>query len=119
MMEEFLVVPVSGDPYVLQLEDHDDLLDQAHQIIGCRGVEFVYCGSYIMLVDEVGAICDPPKPVNDVASTLYPGSDFGDMIHGVAIIGKQGFYDGEPDIVGLAPSDQIMLQAFWHAIGVL
>lgn len=79
----------------------------------------MHCGSFIMLVDEIGAICNPPKPVNDVASALYPGSDFGDMIHGVAIIGKQGFYDGELDIVGLAPSDPIMLQAFWHAIGVL
>lgn len=29
-MEEFLVVPVSGDPYVLPLLDHDDLLDQAY-----------------------------------------------------------------------------------------
>ena len=119
MMEEFLVVPVSGSPYVLQLEDDDDLLDQAYQIIGCRGVEFVRCGNYIMLVDEVGAICNPPKPINDVASTLYPGSDFGDMIHGVAIIGKQGFYAGEPDIVGLDPKDMHMLLAFWHAIGVL
>lgn len=118
-MEEFLVVPVSGNPYVLQLEDHDHLLDQAYEIIGCRGVEFVRCGNYIMLIDEVGAVCNPPKPVNDVASTLYPGSDFGDMIHGVVIIGKRGFYAGEPDIVDLAPSDQIMLQAFWHAIGVL
>lgn len=118
-MEEFLVVPVFGNPYVLQLEDHDDLLDQAYEIIGCRGVDFVYCGLYIMLVDDEGAICNPPKPVNDVASTLYPGSDFGDMIHGTAIIGKRGFYDGEPDIVGLAPADQNMLLAFWHAIGVL
>ena len=117
MMEEFLVVPVSGNPYVLQLEDHDDLLDQAYEIIGCRGVEFVHCGLYIMLVDDVGAICN--EPVNDVASTLYPGSDFGDMIHGVAIIGKQGFYAGEPDIVGLGSKDMNMLLAFWHAIGVL
>lgn len=117
-MEEFLVVPVSGNPYVLQLEDHDDLLDQAHQIIGCRGVEFVHCGSFIMLVDDVGAL-DPPKPVNVFATSLYPGFDFGDMIHGVAIIGKQGFYAGEPDIVGLGPKDMNMLLAFWHAIGVL
>ena len=117
-MEEFLVVPVSGNPYVLQLEDHDDLLDQAYEIIGCRGVEFVHCGLHIMLVDDVGAL-DPPKPINDVASALYPGSDFGDMIHGVAIIGKQGFYAGEPDIVGLGPKDMNMLLAFWHAIGVL
>lgn len=118
MMEEFLVVPVSGNPYVLQLEDHDDLLDRVYEIIGCRGVEFVHCGLYIMLVDDVGAL-DPPKPINDVASTLYSGSDFGDMIHGAAIIGKQGFYAGEPDIVGLHPKDMNMLLAFWHAIGVL
>lgn len=118
-MEEFLVVPVSGNPYVLQLENHDDLLDQAHQIIGCRGVEFVHCGPLYILVDDVGAICNPPKPVNDVASTLYPGSDYGDMIRGVAIIGKQGFYAGEPDVVGLDPKDMNMLLAFWHAIGVL
>lgn len=118
-MEEFLVVPVSGNPYVLQLENHDDLLDQAYDAIGCRGVEFVRCGNYIMLVDETGAVWGQVKPVNDVASTLYPGSDFGDMIHGVAIIGKQGFYAGEPDIVGLDPKDMHMLLAFWHAIGVL
>lgn len=117
-MEGFLVVPVSGDPYVLQLEDHDDLLDQAHLIIGCSGVEFVHCGPFIILVDDVGAL-DPPKPVNDVASILYPGSDYGDMIHGVAIIGKQGFYAGEPDVVGLGPKAMNMLLVFWHAIGVL
>lgn len=119
MMEEFLVVPVSGNPYVLQLEDHDDLLDQAHQIIGCRGVEFVRCGSYIMLIDEVGPVYHPPLPVNGVASTLYPGSDFGDMIHGTAIIGKQGYYAGEPDIVGLAPADLNGLLTSWFQIGVL
>ena len=117
-MEEFLVVPVSGSPYVLQLEDHDDLLDQAHQIIGCWGVEFVHCGRYIMLVDDVGAL-DPSKPFNYVASTLYPGSEFGDMIYGVAVIGKQGFYGGEPDIVGLAPADLNSMLTSWFQTGVL
>lgn len=118
-MEEFLVFPVSGDPYVLQLENHDDLLDQSYQIIGCRGVEFVHCGPFIMLVDEVGAICNPPKPLNNVASALYPGSDYGYMIHGVAILGKQGFYAGEPDVVGLSPSVLSQLQVFCDLIGVL
>ena len=116
-MEEFLVVPVSGNPYVLQLEDHDDLLDQAHQIIDCRGVEFVHCGSFIMLVDDVGAL-DPSKPVNFLATVLYPGFESGDMIYGVAIIGKRGFYAGEPDIVGLAPADLNCLLTSWSQTGV-
>ena len=121
MMEKFLFIPVDGPMQVVEADASNrvSFFCQVEEMLECDWLEFVHCGEYFLIVDEVGKICEPPKVVNKRASCLYPGSDFGDMIHGVAIIGKQGFYAGEPDIVGLGPKDMNMLLAFWHAIGVL
>lgn len=118
MMEEFLVVPVSGEMKVLQLDGDDPgFFATLREMIGADGVEIVHCGEYLMLVDDCGAILDPPKPINKLASTLYPGSDYGDYIHGDALIGALGFRNGEPDIVGLYPRQLTLLQGWFSAVG--
>lgn len=52
-------------------------------------------GPYRMIVDEEGLLKD--YEVNPMASYLYNGN----YIVGNAVIMKEGYVDGEPDIVGL------------------
>lgn len=59
-----------------------------------------------LLIDDNGKIIDPPKPMNTMASLLYPGYLYGDCIVGHAILAGVGLRDGEPDIV--PPSDSLL-----------
>lgn len=68
-------------------------------------VQTIIPGLYL-LIDDNGKIIDPPKPMNTMASLLYPGYPFGDCIVGHAILAGVGMRDGEPDIV--APSDSLL-----------
>lgn len=53
---------------------------------------------YIMIVDEEGLLKD--KPINLWASFAY-----GETIVGDVLIMKEGFRNGEPDIIGLESED--------------
>lgn len=59
-----------------------------YPVIGCSCVEQVHTRirGVVILVDESGKIKDPPQPVNPLASKLYAGAPYGDMIHGPAVV---------------------------------
>lgn len=66
-------------------------------------MENVYPGGlpkgFVMIVDEEGKL--KGKSVNELASSLYEGTIFGDFIVGDVIILKLGQYRGESDVVGI------------------
>lgn len=64
-----------------------------------RGLEDPYC----MVVNEEGRLRG--LPVNPIGSYLYGTYDHGEPIVGDIVIMKEGFTDGEPDIVGLDDLD--------------
>lgn len=57
-------------------------------MIGCSCVEQVYTRirGIVILVDESGKVKYPPQKVNPLASKLYAGAPYGDMIHGPAVV---------------------------------
>lgn len=59
-----------------------------YPVIGCSCVEQVYTriGRVVILVDESGKVKNPPQKVNPLASKLYAGAPYGDMIHGPAVV---------------------------------
>ena len=59
-----------------------------YSVIGCSCVEQVHTRirGVVIMVDESGKIKDPPQPVNPLASKLYLGAPYGDMIHGPAVV---------------------------------
>ena len=119
--EKFLFVPVDGPMEIHEIPSDDfdaRFLDAARELVDCKWLEFVYCGEYVLLVDELGKVMDPVKPENPRASLLYPGTDFGDPIAGNCLIGTRGFRDGEPDIVGLSPAQLQILRGFFIATGM-
>lgn len=67
-------------------------------------VQTIIPGLYL-LIDDNGKIIDPPKPMNTMASLLYPGYPY-DCIVGNAILAGVGLRDGEPDIV--PPSESLL-----------
>ena len=68
-------------------EEALDIFD-LYPVIGCSCVEQVYTRirGVVILVDESGKIKWPPQPVNPLASKLYAGAPYGDMIHGPAVV---------------------------------
>ena len=118
-MEKFLFIPVDGPMQVVEADASNrvSFFCQVEEMLECDWLEFVRCGEDFLIVDEVGKFCEPPKAVNKRASCLYPGSDFGDFIHGNVLIGAHGMRDGEPDFVGLRPSQLQILRNFFLAIG--
>lgn len=57
----------------------------------------------LMIVNEEGLLRG--LDLNTIASILYGIQHHGQPIVGNAVIMKEGFVDGEPDIVGLDPED--------------
>lgn len=59
-----------------------------YPVIGCSCVEQVYTRirGVVIMVDDSGRIKNPPQPVNRLASKLYAGAPYGDMIHGPAVV---------------------------------
>ena len=59
-----------------------------YPVIGCSCVELVHTriGRVVILVDESGKVKDPSLKVNPLASKLYAGAPYGDMIHGPAVV---------------------------------
>jgi len=104
---KYLFIPVVGPVREAELpDDTNGFLDEAEKQLSCNCVEFVYLpgGYYVMMVDESGKICNPPKRMNIRASPLYGGFPK-EYIAGDVLIGKRGFRNGEPDIVGLSDKE--------------
>lgn len=62
---------------------------------------------YVMIVNEDGLIRG--HNFNQIASVLYGTQDHGHPVVGNVVIMKEGFVDGEPDIVGLDPEDILVV----------
>ena len=104
MLEKYILIPAdeSVKPYYVEI-DSERFNDTVHELLDCDYFEPVYCHiGYVLLVDEVGKLKDPPKPVNFRASGFYPGSMYGDPIVGDVIVCTEGMRDGEPDFVPLS-----------------
>ena len=101
----FLLLKANGELSRVDLpigESSETFNSRVKELIGCEYYEVVSIkDGFYFLVDELGKVVDPPKPTNPKASFFYPGSLHGDLIVGDVIIGKHGYVDGEPDVVGL------------------
>lgn len=101
----FLLLKANGELSRVDLpigESSEAFNSRVKELIGCEYYELVSIkGGFYFLVDELGKVVDPPKPINPKASLFYPGSLHGDPIVGDVLIGKHGYVDGEPDAVGL------------------
>lgn len=102
-MEKYLVIYPDAHTEWMECE-HDQLLKSCYKVIGCSCVENVRTifPDVCLIVDESGKIKHPAQPFNDLASTLYAGSIFGDDdIVGPAVVAAIHLVDGEPDWVPL------------------
>ena len=113
---KYLFVPVVGPVREVELpDDTNGFLNEAEKQLDCSCVEFVYIpgGHYVMIIDESGKICNPPKRINIRASPLSGGWP-SDCIAGDVIIGKRGFVNGSPDIVGLTDKEINDLKKYYR-----
>ena len=107
MKEKYILLSVDGSFDIIDIE-HDVLFDTVKSFIDCKYIEtvsLVLLGNIYLLVDELGKCYDEPKPMNLLASMLYPGTAHGDVIVGDVVVCKSGWYYGEPDVVGLNEHD--------------
>lgn len=83
-------IPLCRKPRFNCVYHGEDALDVAdlYPVIGCSCVEQVYTRirGIVILVDESGRVKNPPQKVNPLASKLYAGAPYGDMIHGPAVV---------------------------------
>ncbi len=99
MLEKYLKIDPSGELSWIELErcarhnkfylgaESLDVRD-LYPVIGCSCVEMV-CSrirGVVFMVDESGKIKDPMQPLNPLASKLYAGAPYGDMIHGPVVL---------------------------------
>ena len=102
-LERYLHITTDGVISVVEFS-HDVLIEKIHELCNCKVFECLalpHYGDLLMFCDEYALITNPPKRVNPVASMLYPGTLAGNYIYGDVLLGKYGYYDGEPDITGL------------------
>lgn len=95
-----VVVTTDGRAYVKEFgyplhRSCKDTLDGWIETVHPRGLD----RPYMMLVNEEGVLMD--LPTNMTGSYLYKTHEHGYRIAGNIILMKDGYRDGEPDIVGL------------------
>lgn len=99
MKEKVVVVSTTGNVSIIELKIDEDglVLKDLQRLVGGY-IEIVpprgLPSPYVLVCDEEGLL--KQKPVNVIGTTLY-----GDPIVGDIVIMKDGFRDGEPDIVGM------------------
>ena len=99
MKEKYLKFDPSGELSWIELERlprHDQIYQGAealdvrdlYRIIGCSLVEMVrsLIRGVVFMVDASGKIKKPMQPLNPLASKLYAGAPYGDMIHGPVVL---------------------------------
>ena len=115
-MNTYLLVKVDGSVTRVDIP-HEKFNDNVHSLIDCSIYELVHVpGDFYLVVDENGKIYDVPKPVNILASMLYPGTPHGDPIVGDVLVGRLGTVNGEPDMVGLSVVELNMLEKYFEKI---
>ena len=99
---KYLRIDPSGYMELRDLDPYRDILDVIHDELDGGFFEIVHCCTlprkYLMLVDDEGML--KSLKINTVASVLYT-----DAIAGTALIMREDFDDGEPDIFGLTEDD--------------
>ena len=104
---KYLFVPVIGKIREIELSDEPGaFLDECEKLLSCASIENVVIpgGFYYMIIDGDGRCRGSSKLMNIRASPLYGGFPI-EYIAGDVIIGKKGFRNGAPDIIGLSDRD--------------
>ena len=85
--------------------------------IDCNWLENVYTliPGIVIIVDEVGKVKQAPQRYNPLASLLYGGAEYGDFIHGPAVVASIGLTDEGMDWIPLKGA-QIHLLQNWLGI---
>ena len=115
----FLLLKANGELSRVNIPvgDAEAFNDNVHKHLGCQYYELVSIkNDFYFIVDELGKITNPPKPINKKASLFYPGTNYGDPIVGTVLIGKHGYVNGEPDAVGLDEDDLKYYEGFFNSI---
>lgn len=101
MLEYFIKISCTGDIEIVEYTSEVELCRFLRDQIGCSSIESVCSSSgfnHRLIVDECFLMKTLQPELNPVASYLY--SEFRYAICGTALLGAQGYRDGEPDIVG-------------------
>lgn len=111
--ERFLVIYPDGSLRWI-LTDRRGMCEAFRKAIGCNWLENVYTvlPDIVIIVDEVGKVKQNRQRVNLVASQLYRGSLYGDMIHGPAVVAAIHLVDGESDWVPCTVPELLRVQSF-------
>ena len=88
----FIVKETDNEKMLHDLQDAVDGFIEIVRPFGRSG------GHLVMVVNDEGLLRD--LPVNPVGSLIY-----GDTIAGTIVIMKEGFRDGEPDLIGLTEEE--------------
>ena len=116
MSDTYLCVKSDGNVSRVSIP-YESFNDNVHKLISCSIYELVHVpGDFYLVVDENGKIYEEPKPVNILASMLYPGTPKGDPIVGDVLIGRLGYVNGESDMVGLSVPELEMLEKYFDRI---
>ena len=99
MKEKAVVITTNDEVRIVDMERDQDgfLLKDLQQAVGgfTEIVHPMYLERpYVVICDDEGVL--KHKQLNRIASHWYGGGMVGDIV-----VMKEGFYDGEPDIVGL------------------
>lgn len=115
-MSKFLRIQPDGFMELRDLDQERDLLDVIHDELDGGFFEIVRCRTlprkFVMLVDNCGVIKD--LPINLVASVIYTQA-----IVGTALIMKEDYDDGEPDLFGMDEDDTAELIKKLHGLIVI
>ncbi len=109
--DTFLLLKATGElqKVKIPLGNPSVFNEHIHTLINCECYELEEFGNsdkrFYFVVDELGKLYEFPRPLNTKATSLYPGVNLGDYIVGDVIIGKHGYINGEPDLVGLDDSE--------------
>ena len=105
-MKENIIVITTDNELSIRPTTENTMLDDLQKIVGGR-IETVRClrlgPPYLLICNEEGLMMD--LPYNPVASNLYGEDMHGNPIVGDISIVKDGYRDGEPDIVGLTEDE--------------
>lgn len=110
--EKVIVITTTNTVYVRELERKDNGLmnDDLQEIVGGY-IEIVHPAHlespYVLVCNDEGKILDLPR--NRACSLLYGYAEHGIPMEGNIILMKEGFYEGEPDIIGLTDEEIPML----------
>lgn len=116
MSTKFLRIQPDGFMELRDLDQERDLLDVIHDELDGGFFEIVRCRTlprkFIMLVDDCGYL--KGLPLNPIAIILY-----GHPISGTALIMKEDYDDGEPDLFGMDEDDTAELIKKLHGLIVI